>query len=297
MSNSLEGTYKERFLLHYNFPPYSVGETGRMGSPGPPRNRPWQARLARHPSDAAGGGGIPLYAARRLRDHRVERLIVDGDGLRLVARVDGRRRAAEARRPPASPWASSSKASASPCSPTFSATRIISATWTSRWRARPRASPRCRWTSRSPASPRRSCGSRSPRRETAVCTSSAKWPRRSPASRAELGEFAPRIETMKIPTDKIREVIGTGGKVIREIVEKTGAKINIEDDGTVKVASSRRQFDQGGDQLDQVDRLRSGSRPDLRRHGGEDRRFRRLREFLRRQGRPRPHLAALQGSA
>jgi polyribonucleotide nucleotidyltransferase len=57
-------------------------------------------------------------------------------------------------------------------------------------------------------------------------------------ARSELGEFAPRIETLKIPTDKIREVIGTGGKVIREIVEKTGAKINIEDDGTVKVASS-----------------------------------------------------------
>ncbi|MBV1865119.1 MAG: polyribonucleotide nucleotidyltransferase [Rhodobacteraceae bacterium] len=56
--------------------------------------------------------------------------------------------------------------------------------------------------------------------------------------RAELGEFAPRIESFKIPTDKIREVIGSGGKVIREIVEKTGAKVNIEDDGTVKVASS-----------------------------------------------------------
>lgn len=56
--------------------------------------------------------------------------------------------------------------------------------------------------------------------------------------RSELGEFAPRIETFKIPTDKIREVIGSGGKVIREIVEKTGAKVNIEDDGTVKVASS-----------------------------------------------------------
>ncbi len=54
----------------------------------------------------------------------------------------------------------------------------------------------------------------------------------------ELGEFAPRIEVMNIPTDKIRDVIGTGGKVIREIVEKTGAKINIEDDGTVKIASS-----------------------------------------------------------
>src|SRR2546425_7477397 len=58
------------------------------------------------------------------------------------------------------------------------------------------------------------------------------------AARAELGEYAPRIETFKIATDKIREVIGTGGKVIREIVEKTGAKVNIDDDGTVKVASA-----------------------------------------------------------
>ncbi|MHB1109232.1 MAG: polyribonucleotide nucleotidyltransferase [Devosia sp.] len=58
------------------------------------------------------------------------------------------------------------------------------------------------------------------------------------ASRAEVGEFAPRIESITIPTDKIREVIGSGGKVIREIVEKTGAKIDINDDGTVKVSSS-----------------------------------------------------------
>jgi polyribonucleotide nucleotidyltransferase len=58
------------------------------------------------------------------------------------------------------------------------------------------------------------------------------------SARAELGEHAPRIEVMQIPTDKIREVIGTGGKVIREIVEKTGAKINIDDDGTVKIASA-----------------------------------------------------------
>ncbi len=58
------------------------------------------------------------------------------------------------------------------------------------------------------------------------------------SARAELGEYAPRIETFKIATDKIREVIGTGGKVIREIVEKTGAKINVEDDGTVKMASA-----------------------------------------------------------
>src|SRR5438067_12194491 len=57
--------------------------------------------------------------------------------------------------------------------------------------------------------------------------------------RAQLGEHAPRIEVFNIPVDKIREVIGSGGKVIREIVEKTGAKIDIQDDGTVKVASSK----------------------------------------------------------
>jgi polyribonucleotide nucleotidyltransferase len=59
------------------------------------------------------------------------------------------------------------------------------------------------------------------------------------AARAELGEHAPRIETIKIPTDKIREVIGSGGSVIRGIVEETGAKIDIEDDGTVKVAAAK----------------------------------------------------------
>src|SRR6185369_9537345 len=52
------------------------------------------------------------------------------------------------------------------------------------------------------------------------------------AARAELGEYAPRIETFKIPTDKIREVIGPGGKVLRELVEKPGPKINVGEDAT-----------------------------------------------------------------
>ena len=55
-----------------------------------------------------------------------------------------------------------------------------------------------------------------------------------------VGEFsihAPRIETMTVPTDKIREVIGSGGKVIREIVEVSGAKVDINDDGVIKIAS------------------------------------------------------------
>jgi polyribonucleotide nucleotidyltransferase len=54
---------------------------------------------------------------------------------------------------------------------------------------------------------------------------------------AEFSEHAPRIETMQIPTDKIREVIGSGGKVIREIVEVSGAKVDINDEGIIKIAS------------------------------------------------------------
>jgi len=56
--------------------------------------------------------------------------------------------------------------------------------------------------------------------------------------RSEMSAHAPRIETMQVAKDKIRDIIGTGGKVIREIVATTGAKVDIEDDGTVKIASS-----------------------------------------------------------
>ena len=57
-------------------------------------------------------------------------------------------------------------------------------------------------------------------------------------ARTELSAHAPRIETMSVPKDKIREVIGTGGKVIREIVATTGAKVDIDEDGTIKISSS-----------------------------------------------------------
>jgi polyribonucleotide nucleotidyltransferase len=57
------------------------------------------------------------------------------------------------------------------------------------------------------------------------------------ASRSELSPYAPRITTIKIPVDKIRDVIGAGGKVIRQIVAETGTEINVEDDGTIQIAS------------------------------------------------------------
>ncbi|OQW54930.1 MAG: polyribonucleotide nucleotidyltransferase [Proteobacteria bacterium SG_bin7] len=56
-------------------------------------------------------------------------------------------------------------------------------------------------------------------------------------SRTQISEYAPRIETIKIKPEKVREVIGSGGKVIRGIIEETGVKIDIEDDGTIHIAS------------------------------------------------------------
>ena len=56
--------------------------------------------------------------------------------------------------------------------------------------------------------------------------------------RGEISQFAPRIETIKIRPEKVREVIGAGGKVIKGIIEETGVKIDIEDDGTIHIASS-----------------------------------------------------------
>ena len=62
--------------------------------------------------------------------------------------------------------------------------------------------------------------------------------------RAELSEFAPRVITIKIPIDKIRDIIGPGGKMIRSIIEATGADIDVNDDGTIYIASR----DQGGEE-------------------------------------------------
>jgi polyribonucleotide nucleotidyltransferase len=59
-----------------------------------------------------------------------------------------------------------------------------------------------------------------------------------PTAKTAISQYAPRIYTLHIPTDKIRDVIGPGGKVIRGIIEQTGVKIDVEDDGTIHVASA-----------------------------------------------------------
>ena len=85
--DALEGERKDPFMLHYNFPPYSVGETGFIGSP--KRREIGHGRLARRgvEADHAGHGDLPVRHPRGVGNHRVERLELDGERVRheLVA--------------------------------------------------------------------------------------------------------------------------------------------------------------------------------------------------------------------
>ncbi len=235
--DSLEGTYKENFLLHYNFPPYSVGETGRMGSPG---------------RREIGHGKLAWRAIRPMLPTRAEfpytlrvvSEITESNGSSSMATVCGTSLALmDAGVPLKSPTAGIAMGLilegeryavlsdilgdedhlgdmdfkvAGTENGVTSLQMDIKITGITEDIMRV-------------ALDQAKGGRLHILGEMAKALDSA---------RAELGEFAPRIEQMKIPTDKIRDVIGTGGKVIREIVEKTGAKVNIEDDGTVKIASS-----------------------------------------------------------
>ena len=148
-----EGETMQKFLLHYNFPPFSVGEVKFMrGPPAGARSATacWRAApscpVLPHEDD------FPYTDPRRLGHPGVERLVVDGHGLRRLAGAVRRRRAdaGAGRRRRDGP--DQGRRAASRCSPTSPARKTTTATWTSRSPARARASPLCRWTSRSPAS-------------------------------------------------------------------------------------------------------------------------------------------------
>jgi polyribonucleotide nucleotidyltransferase len=235
--DSLEGTYKERFMLHYNFPPYSVGETGRMAAPG--RREIGHGKLAWraiHPM-------LPT-AAEFPYTIRIVSEITESNGSSSMATVCG-----------------SSLALMDAGVPLKRPTAGIAMGLILEGQRFAILSDilgdedhlgdmdfKVAGTTEGVTSLQMDIKIAGITEEIMrVALAQAKdgrlhilgeMSKALTGARAELGEFAPRIETMKIPTDKIREVIGTGGKVIREIVEKTGAKINIEDDGTVKIASS-----------------------------------------------------------
>jgi polyribonucleotide nucleotidyltransferase len=235
--DSLEGTKKENFLLHYNFPPYSVGEAGRMGSPGrreighgklawrainPIRPSmeefPYTIRVVSEITESNGSSSMATVCGTSLAlmDAGVPMkkpvagiamgLILEGDKFAVLSDILGDEDHL---------GDMDFKVAGTEEGVTSLQMDIKIAGITEEIMKQALAQAKD--------------GRIHILGEMAKALS---------ASRGEVGEFAPRIETLKIPTDKIREVIGTGGKVIREIVEKTGAKVNIEDDGTVKVSSS-----------------------------------------------------------
>ena len=98
-----------------------------------------------------------------------------------------------------------------------------------------------------------------------------------PAARTSVSGHAPRIITLRVRPEKIREIIGPGGKVIRGIIEATGVKMDVEDDGTVTIASIDEAASQKAVRDGAADRRGSRDRENIQRHRAQDRRIRRLR--------------------
>jgi polyribonucleotide nucleotidyltransferase len=235
--DALEGTYKEAFMLHYNFPPYSVGETGRMGSPGRreighgklawraihpmlPANHefPYTLRVVSEITESNGSSsmatvcgtslaamdaGVPL---KRPVAGIAMGLILEGERFAVLSDILGDEDHLgdmDFKVAGTTEGITALQMDIKIAGITENIMKVALAQ------------------------------ARDGRNHIL-----GEMGKALTAARPELGEFAPRIEVIKIPVDKIRDVIGSGGKVIREIVEKTGAKINVEDDGTVKVASA-----------------------------------------------------------
>jgi polyribonucleotide nucleotidyltransferase len=235
--DALSGTYKEAFMLHYNFPPFSVGETGRMGAPG--RREIGHGKLAWR-------GIHPMLPAKDEFPYtiRVVSEITESNGSSSMASICGASLALmDAGVPLKRPTAGiamglilEDKRYAVLSDILGDEDHLGDMDF------------KVAGTEEGITALQMDIKIAGITEEIMqVALNQAKGGRMHilgemgkaiNTARAELGEHAPRIETFKIPTDKIREVIGTGGKVIREIVEKTGAKVNIEDDGTVKVASA-----------------------------------------------------------
>ena len=235
--DSLTGTYKETFLLHYNFPPFSVGETGRMGSPG--RREIGHGKLAWRAMR-------PILPKKEEFPYtiRVVSEITESNGSSSMATVCGASLALmDAGVPLKAPTAGIAMGLILEDKRYAVLSDILGDEDHLGDMDFKVAGTETGVTSLQMDI--KIAGINEEIMKTALAQAKdgrlhilGEMSKALTSARSELGEYAPRIETFKIPTDKIREVIGTGGKVIREIVEKTGAKINVEDDGTVKVASA-----------------------------------------------------------
>ena len=234
--DALDGEYRSRFMLHYNFPPFSVGEAGRVGSPGrreighgklawrainpllPSKDEfPYTIRIVSDITESNGSSsmatvcgtslammdaGVPL--ARPVAGIAMG-LIKEGDEFAVLSDILGD----EDHLGDMDFKVAGTEAGITSLQMDIKITSITHEIMDI-------------------ALAQARDGRLHILGEMAKALTSA---------RDVLAETAPKITTIKIPVDKIREVIGPGGKMIREIVEQTGAKIDIEDDGSVSVAA------------------------------------------------------------
>ncbi|HEY5288800.1 MAG TPA: polyribonucleotide nucleotidyltransferase, partial [Caulobacteraceae bacterium] len=237
LMDALDGKYYEKFMLHYNFPPFSVGETGRMGAPGrrevghgklawrairpmlpSAEEFPYTLRLVSEILESNGSSSMASVcgSSLALMDAGVPlKKPVSGIAMGLILESDGFAVLSDILGDEDHLGDMDFKVAGTADGITSLQMDIKIAGITEEIMKKALAQAKD--------------GRLHILGEMAKAITGA---------REEIGEYAPKIETLTIPTDKIREVIGSGGKVIREIVEKTGAKVDINDDGVVKVSAS-----------------------------------------------------------
>src|SRR5271155_764225 len=234
--DALEGEYRSHFMLHYNFPPYSVGEAGRMGSPGrreighgklawrairpilPEKEKfPYTLRVVSEITESNGSSSMATVcgSSLALMDAGVPLgrpvagiamgLIKEPRGFAVLSDILGD----EDHLGDMDFKVAGTEAGVTALQMDIKITSIT-------------------------AEIMRIALAQAKDGRVHILGEMAKA---LTGARDEVSENAPRITTISIPKDKIREVIGSGGKVIREITETTGAKVDIADDGTIKVAA------------------------------------------------------------
>jgi polyribonucleotide nucleotidyltransferase len=234
--DALEGEYRENFMLHYNFPPYSTGEAGRMGSPG--RREIGHGKLAWR-------AVRPLLPSKESFPYtiRIVSEITESNGSSSMASVCGASLALmDAGVPLVRPVAGIAMGLIKEPEAFAVLTDILGDE-----DHLGDMDFKVAGTERGITALQMDIKITSITEEIMrVALDQARDGRRHilgemakalTGARDEVSENAPRITTITIPKDKIREVIGSGGKVIREITETTGAKVDINDDGIIKVAA------------------------------------------------------------
>ncbi|WP_370371740.1 polyribonucleotide nucleotidyltransferase [Henriciella pelagia] len=238
MIDALQGTYRSNFLLHYNFPPYSVGEVGRFGPPG--RREIGHGKLAWRALQAVLPAATDFpYTIRVVSE------ITESNGSSSMASVcGGSLSMMDAGVPLKAPVAGVAMGLVLEDDGDYAVLTDILGDEDHLGDMDFKVAGTAEGIT-SLQMDIKVAGITPEIMEKALDQAKAgrlhilgEMGQALTEGRQEFSEHAPRIETMQIPTDKIREVIGSGGKVIREIVETSGAKVDINDDGIIKIASA-----------------------------------------------------------